>query len=268
MNENRNTTTAGMFFDIEKFFSFLEDDRINYNSFKKSNLGVALVTSVTETSKIYTDTTILDLLSVDKNYNYNVVLFSQEKQIPFFVGIKPASKKDFRGEVKFLPQNTIHLTQSVFQNGKLSSESLPISIINNSYKCPLTVMADIDSNLNAIALKKVLQNAFANTHFSICLAWEDYFKWRIRVKMPEWQKSVDFYINPSNIKEVFRLRDIGDGEQRRKALKHIVHSHSRKLANGEKTQVMRHIRGKEIFMQNGYEITVIPSKDDINTIKI
>lgn len=84
--------------------------------------------------------------------------------------------------------------------------------------------------------------------------------------MPEWQKSVDFYIQPSNIKQVFKLRDIADGEQRRKALKHVVSAHSRKLSNGEKIEVMRYLRGKEKFTQNGYEMTIIPSKDDIATL--
>lgn len=255
-------STAEMIFDIEKVFAKLEDKRIKYKSFKGDNLGTVVSSKSVSDKKVFIDTTIDDILSLDSNYKYRFLNIC--KDVPIIIEIRPAKKGDFRGEVNYLPPKTIHLVQSVFKNKKnIVSEELPI-LINSDFsaRCLLSSLKNVYSE----ELRDSINNAIINTHIAICFAWDDYFSWKIRVKMPEWQKSVDFYIQPSNIKQVFKLRDIADGEQRRKALKHVVSAHSRKLSNGEKIEVMRYLRGKEKFTQNGYEMTIIPSKDDIATL--
>ena len=252
------------FINIDQVFNLLDDKRIDYKKFPGENLGTVIGDNmlVEKDGRIFIDTTIDDLLSLQSEYNYKFVICNSSKETPFFISIKPCKKGDFRGEVKYLPPNSIHLMQSVFSDRKrLVSEHLPMAIVNGFYQCIL------DGSPKAKDFNQYdLQTASMNTHISICFAWEQYFLWRVRVKMPEWSKSVDFNINPADIKSVFKLRDIADGEQRRKALKHIVHSHERQLKSGEKIEIMRYLRGKEKFTQNGYEITVLPSKDDIKNL--
>lgn len=252
---------------IDRIFDLLDDKRIDYNKFPGENLGTVVGDNMFTAGGgcMFTDTTLDDLLSLENDYNYKFVVCNSRENMPiFFLNIKPCKKGDFRGEVKYLPPKSIHLTQSVFLNGKkLVAEHLPVTFVNGFYHIPLN---GITKQNNFAQLKELLQTAITNTHISVCFAWEQYFLWRVKVKMPEWSKSIDFNINPADIKSVFKLRDIADGEQRRKALKHIVHSHERKLKSGEKIEIMRYLRGKEKFTQNGYEITVIPSKDDIKTL--
>jgi len=251
---------------IDRIFNLLDDKRIDYKKFPRDNLGTVIGENMftADGDIVFTDTTLDDLLSLESDYNYKFVICNSSKDTPFFISIKPCKKGDFRGRVKYLPPKSVHLMQSVFLDGKrLVAEHIPMAIVNGFYQCIL------NENVKAkdfARLDDIPRNASINTHITICLAWEQYFLWRVRVKMPEWSKSVDFNINPSDIKSVFRLRDIADGEQRRKALKHIVHSHERQLKSGEKIEIMRYLRGKEKFTQNGYEITVIPSKDDVKTL--
>ncbi|MDE7398949.1 MAG: hypothetical protein K2N06_05410 [Oscillospiraceae bacterium] len=252
--------------NIDQVFNLLDDKRIDYKKYPEDNLGIVVGDKmfVENGSFVFIDTTLDDLLSLESGYNYKFVVCNSSSDVPYFVGIKPCKKGDFRGEVKYLPPKSIHLMQSVFPDGKkLVPEHVPMTIVNGFYQCILDGIP-IAKDFNQ--LNAELQNASINTCICICLAWEQYFLWRVRVKMPEWGKSVDFNINPADIKSVFKLRDIADGEQRRKALKHIVHSHQRQLKSGEKIEIMRYLRGKEKFTQNGYEITVIPSKDDIKTL--
>lgn len=253
--------------NIDQIFNLLDDKRIDYKKFPGDNLGVVIGDNMLarDGSLVFTDTTLDDLLSLESEYNYRFVICNPANEVPiYFISIKPCKKGDFRGEVKYLPSKSIHLTQSVFLSEKrLVSEHLPMAFINYYYQCLLT-RAPVMKDLNQLETEFI--TAARNTHIAICMAWEQYFLWRVRVKMPEWSKSVDFNINPADIKSVFKLRDIADGEQRRKALKHIVHSHERRLKSGEKIEIMRYLRGKEKFTQNGYEITVIPSKDDVKSL--
>lgn len=266
MRENANITGIEMFRDLDQIFKILEDTRINYNTFKGENLGVVLCSEVTENADIFVDTTLEDLLSLDKNYQIKCITIDSRYNLPVFTSIAPAKKSDFRGEVNYLPKNTIRFTTTTFINGEArADECLPIvEELGLKYDCPLTIL---NQRCSKKEKNEILKNHYEMAHMNICFAWEDYFKWKIRVKMPEWNKSVDFYINPCNIKEVFRLRDIVDGQQRRKALKHIVRSHTRRISESERIEIVRHLRGEEKFKQNGYEITIIPSKDDLKRIK-
>lgn len=254
------------FMNIDQIFNLLDDKRIDYKKFSGENLGTVVGNNMlTEGGNlVFTDTTLDDLLSLESEYNYRFAIFNSSKETPYFIGIKPCKKGDFRGEVKYLPPKSVHLMQSVFLDRKrLVAEHIPMASVNGFYQSLLSGIAKVN-DFNQ--LDDTLQIASINTHISICFAWEQYFLWRVRVKMPEWSKSVDFNINPADIKSVFKLRDIADGEQRRKALKHIVHSHERQLKSGEKIEIMRYLRGKEKFTQNGYEVTIIPSKDDIKNL--
>lgn len=253
------------FINIDQIFNLLDDKRIDYKKFSGENLGVVIGDNmlVKDGSFVFTDTTIDDLLSLESEYNCKFVICNSNKETPYFISIRPCKKGDFRGEVKYIAPKSIHLMQSVFiDRKKVVSEHIPMAVVNGFYQCILDGVPKAKD-----FAQYDLQTASINTHISVCLAWEQYFLWRVRVKMPEWSKSVDFNINPADIKSVFKLRDIADGEQRRKALKHIVHSHERKLENGKKIEIMRYLRGKEKFTQNGYEITVIPSKDDTKTLE-
>lgn len=251
---------------IDRVFNLLDDKRIDYKKFPGENLGTVIGENMlTEgNSLMYNDTTLDDLLSLENDYSYKFVICNPNKATPFFISIKPCKKGDFRGEVKYIPPKSVHLMQSVFLDGKkVVAEQVPMAMVNGFYQC---ILDGITKAKDFSELDETRQIAAENTHIAICFAWEQYFLWRVRIKMPEWSKSVDFNINPADIKSVFKLRDIADGEQRRKALKHIVHSHQRQLKSGEKIEIMRYLRGKEKFTQNGYEITVIPSKDDIKSL--
>ena len=248
--------------EIDRAFDLMDRKDINFNSFSTNNLGVYVFTKACESNMLYQDTTLDDLLSLDSKYDFKIISIRENDNIPYFVRIRNYKKGDFRGEVNYLPPKTVFLEQSCMPNRKVRSEKLPFYLKNGKWICGIKYIEESTSP----EVQQCLNIAKENVRLNIILAWEDYFKWRIRAKMPEWDRSIDFYINPANIKKVFKLRDIKDGEQRRKALKHIVRSHERTLSNGEKIEIMRYLRGREKFSQNGYELTIIPSKDDIKTI--
>ncbi|MBR5091264.1 MAG: hypothetical protein IK093_17705 [Ruminiclostridium sp.] len=265
----KNIDGHAMFSDIDRTFDKLENTTIKWSQFKEECLGTVMATSCCANELVLTDTKLEDVISVNPEYRFRSVCVHTDNL--WIGGVRPCRKGEFRGEVKWLKKDAIHLTHTVFNKNYTTfvNEHLPIyQIVNDNkiyYDTPIITERD-RVNPNYQEIQNSMISAYVDTHILLCLAWEDYFQWKVRVKMPEWKKSVEIWINPANIKEVFRLRDIPDGSQRRKALKHIVSAHTRTLKSGERIEIMRYLRGKERFSQNGYELTVIPSKDDVKTL--
>ena len=93
-----------------------------------------------------------------------------------------------------------------------------------------------------------------------------HYEWFVYLR--ETEKSVGFKIPilPQNYHEIFSLRGIPEGAQRRKALVHFVREHSRiiKRENVDtKTLVHKYLRGETKFNWRGLQVDVIPSKSDI-----
>lgn len=261
----KNTNMINMFGDLENVFQILEDSKVKWGTIKSNCLGTVMALSHTSEELIYIDTKLSDLIDLEQNYNCKVVITANDNVK--LIGIRPCKKGDFRGECTYIKPRTVHLTHTALTlNGKeLIEERLPIYVDDEfNYDTPIITVKD-RQNKNYMLMQKSMENAYMDCQIAISMGYEDYFHWKIRVKMPEWEKSIEVWINPANIKDVFKLRDIQDGEQRRKALKHIVSAHKRTLKSGETIDIMRYLRGKEKFSQNGYEMTIYPSKDDIKS---
>lgn len=73
---------------------------------------------------------------------------------------------------------------------------------------------------------------------------------------------VRLLIGPHEAKEIFRLREIEDGEQRRKALLHLVKRHHRRqrFTARDSTEVREHLRGRESFDWFGVKGVLTPSR--------
>lgn len=75
--------------------------------------------------------------------------------------------------------------------------------------------------------------------------------------------TIAFVTDPLGAKDVFRLRDIPEGKQRRAALKNWVTEHWRKNRTGESSHKVReHLRGTQDFVWNGLKCHIEPSKYD------
>lgn len=81
---------------------------------------------------------------------------------------------------------------------------------------------------------------------------------------------VRFLTDPLGAREVFRLRDIPPGRDRRAALRHWVSAHARKRhpdMDGEaRTWVRRHLRGATDFTWNGLRCRVQPDEYELEQI--
>lgn len=78
--------------------------------------------------------------------------------------------------------------------------------------------------------------------------------------------SIGFATDPIGAKEIFRLRGIPTGKDRRSALRNWVREHYRKRRNapGEKSKVRAHLRGATEFVWGDLKCTIHPAQYDLD----
>lgn len=89
------------------------------------------------------------------------------------------------------------------------------------------------------------------------------YDWRVNIAIDSGP-SVAFVTDPIGAREVFRLRDIPNGGERRAALLHWVSEHWRKRRKDpdEERKVRAHLRGATEFQWNGLRCCIRPSEFD------
>lgn len=90
------------------------------------------------------------------------------------------------------------------------------------------------------------------------------YEWAVSFSLPK-SPSVRFATDPTGIKEMFRLRDIPEGKDRRDALLTWVSDHWRQSRNDPEVEiyVRKHLRGALKFEWAGLESEIVPSQFDI-----
>jgi len=94
------------------------------------------------------------------------------------------------------------------------------------------------------------------------------YEWAVSLGV-EKCPSVRFATDPTGIKELFRLRDVPDGRDKRSALMNWVSDHWRQDRKDPdvETYVRKHLRGSNKFTWRGFEATLLPSAYDMETVE-
>lgn len=108
-------------------------------------------------------------------------------------------------------------------------------------------------------------------HMALQLALTYDYEWSCYIKETPNSLGVRIPIHPSSSKEVFIMRNIPEGSQRKKAIINFVKDHYRTIKNvrGDETKILikKHFRGELKFKWRGLEVIVTPSPYDIRTYK-
>jgi|SRR5581483_6031312 len=107
-------------------------------------------------------------------------------------------------------------------------------------------------------------------HPALCIAAQGtrHCIWRVEIGWSD-QPSVSFSTDPVGVREVFRLRDIPDGKQRRTALRHWVTEHwrqNRDTDGAEAIKVHEHLRGTTSFTWRGLRCRIVTSQLDLERV--
>jgi hypothetical protein len=95
--------------------------------------------------------------------------------------------------------------------------------------------------------------------------------WNVYLKDIDDVIGIKIQIYPTSLKELFKLRNIPQGKNRKLALKHWVSEHSKRKPNATTNEdlifINKYLRGATEFNWNGLYCKVIPSIDDLKTLE-
>jgi hypothetical protein len=111
-------------------------------------------------------------------------------------------------------------------------------------------------------IKRTLDQVYAAVKIQYALA----NNWSIYTKDENDVLGMKVMIGKNKVKEIFKLRDIEDGKQRRTALRHIVGKHT-KIVNDSEIDVLSYFRGTTKFSCDGLQYELIPSLKDLRIIE-
>lgn len=99
-----------------------------------------------------------------------------------------------------------------------------------------------------------------------------YYEWFVYIREDDKSLGIKIPIAPESSKDVFALRNIKEGDSRKRAICNFVREHYRTIKtdyNEEERQVLvkQHLRGESKFNWRGLQVNIIPSEYDLNRIK-
>lgn len=99
---------------------------------------------------------------------------------------------------------------------------------------------------------------------AIAVALRQRYEWAVNIGF-EKSPSVRIVTDPTGMKELFRLREVADGRDRRDTLMTWVSDHWRKqrVDDDIETYVRQHLRGTTKFQWRGMECEIVPAQFDI-----
>lgn len=94
------------------------------------------------------------------------------------------------------------------------------------------------------------------------------YDWSVLIGLNNYPR-IRFATDPEGVRDVFKFRDMLDGEHRRAALCHWVESHYRRTGRGRPDVriIEAYLRGKTDFVWNGLRCSIEPSPYDLEQYK-
>lgn len=99
-----------------------------------------------------------------------------------------------------------------------------------------------------------------------------YYEWFVYIRENDKSLGIKIPILPEASKNIFNLRDLPEGQKRKKAICSFVKEHYRITKNEyneevRKSLIKEHFRGEAKFNWRGLQVNIIPSEYDLNRVK-
>jgi hypothetical protein len=144
------------------------------------------------------------------------------------------------------------------------------SLINGVFYDKKAVNAKIASEINDEDSPYLYSIRKLHMALQLSLAYD--YEWSCYIKETPESLGVRIPIHPSSSKEVFMMRNLPEGKDRKRAIVNFVKDHYRtvKGCNNNERQILvqKHLRGDLKFNWRGLEVHIIPSPYDLRKLKI
>ena len=158
------------------------------------------------------------------------------------------------GATRFSPRMVMDEMVVAKPDGTALSAKVPAALLGGVWQnaAPGTITGRDVSDVVPVALG-----------FALSLRYE----WTVWIGLGDGPR-IRFLSDPLGAREVFRLRDLPPGRERRAALRHWVSAHTRARRDDQdaKAWVRRHMRGATDFVWNGLRCRIQPADFDVEQV--
>jgi len=121
------------------------------------------------------------------------------------------------------------------------------------------------------SLKEDFQINASYIYLLLNLQLTEYYEWFVYFTDNTSKLSFKIAIDPCLSKNIFKLRDVPEGKNRRAAIVNFVKEHLRANSNKDKdykSLVKEHLRGKNQFIWNGFTVGILPAIYDLKRLEL
>jgi hypothetical protein len=174
----------------------------------------------------------------------------------FLANVKTINMKEARPYASRFSKFMIRLDYATESDGRLIFGSDLFAWINNSW---------IDATKQFKRLRESNNSQGHVVSASIAVALSQRYEWAISLSFKD-TPSIRFATDPTGIKDMFRVRDLPEGKDRREALMTWITNHWRQKRHDPDMEiyVRKHLRGATQFNWKNMNIELTPSQFDID----
>jgi len=184
----------------------------------------------------------------------------------YMMRLRSVTPKEVRGYASRVSKYMLRKDVAVHDRGKLITASGILSFVGNSWPDAQKRILWEGSEDNPIPVRAhdVSDGYLDLGGVAIAIALRQRYEWAVNIGF-ENTPSVRIATDPTGMKELFRLRDIQPGRDRRDALMNWVSDHWRKNRYDPDVEiyVRKHMRGGTQFDWRGFSCEIVPARFDI-----
>lgn len=165
--------------------------------------------------------------------------------LPTFNALDTVSAKEVRGKVRHTFPRMLRLAQGVLDGRQLH-------VITSYFG-----VTDENSLVDLKHRERIKPDQYKRAVLLASLQLNLEYEWTVEIKRTGHPATLRIMTSPEGARRLLSLRDVEPGQQRRRALRHWVSEHTRRLPTGDggerDTTVSQHLRGATPFQWDDYE---------------
>lgn len=265
---------------VDRLFDFFDDSKPD-NRFVQIPLETFRAIDCTAYFGLHDDEGLLDISGLDEkghplHWPIDICCLSgsaEESHIPQFARYRTREPSEVRGKARIVSKYIVQvdvLMLEPYASGttKRVCATTYMALVNRRWVCVSSGGGWSGVEGHSIRLPARTADHTDLVSAAIAVAQRAHFEWFVEIGRDDGI-SFRFATSPDKLGAIFRLRDLPDGESRRKALRNWVSSHwrSNRRDPAFEVYVRQHLRGAEEFRWDGFFCRVSPSPHDLELNK-
>jgi hypothetical protein len=175
------------------------------------------------------------------------------------------TRQQARGYVQLFSSFMVRMDHATIDNDELASVATLYSWLRGQWTLAISVSRN-NQDIIPMGISRIGKGTGAGlVSLAIAVALRQRYEWAVSLGL-ENSPSIRFATDPTGIKDIFRIRDLPEGKDRRAALMTWISDHWRQDRRDPEIElyVRNHLRGATAFSWRGMDCTLLPSQFDVD----